>query len=141
MDIASVLRGSPQGMGPISQQMNTQLTPEQYAQYMQAFGQRAPGDEKDYDLRGAWLAGARPGPNGHFTDQFKKPNHPTFSGESQYSNAQHPGGYWTDNTFVPSADMYSDSDRMAQLIRYMRGPAENGNYFMVPPTIAAPQGR
>ncbi len=40
----------------------------------------------DYDYVGAFLAGAdRGGPDGHLPDTFKKPNHPTFSNESQYA--------------------------------------------------------
>lgn len=51
-------------------------------------------DLQDYDLRGAWNAGIRPDARGHLPDTYKKPNHPTFSRESQYSNAQHSGGQW-----------------------------------------------
>jgi ribosomal protein S17E len=43
---------------------------------------------EDYDLRGAFLVNAVPGPDGHGTDRFKKPNHPTFSAESQYASPQ-----------------------------------------------------
>lgn len=57
----------------------------------------------DYDLQGAFLAGAKPAA-GHLTDKFKKPNHMTFSVESQYSgrNGQ-VGGRWvqaTDGTYT-----------------------------------------
>lgn len=51
----------------------------------------------DYDLPAAFLSGAKP-EGGHLTDRFKKPNHMTFSNESQYSgrNGQ-VGGRWVDN--------------------------------------------
>lgn len=43
---------------------------------------------------------------GHYTDKYKKPNHPTFSDESIYSNEQTPGGKWGyqngHDTFTPS---------------------------------------
>ena len=43
---------------------------------------------------------------GHYTDKYKKPNHPTFSDESIYSNEQTPGGKWEyqngHDTFTPS---------------------------------------
>ncbi len=41
---------------------------------------------------------------GHTTDKFKKPNHPTFSDESQYSGQNgNVGGHWGDDgTFTPS---------------------------------------
>lgn len=136
-----------QQLGPMAAQLmqsssavdNTPLNAAQYAQYMQDWGKKAPLDEQDYDLRGAWLGGFKPN-TGHGTDQFKKPNHPTFSQESQYSTPLQPGGTWTDNTYVPSPAMYADQARMAKLIQYLKGPAEHGKIFMVPPTIAAPQG-
>ena len=53
-------------------------------------------DLRDYDLRGAWQSGAEAAANGHLPDTFKKPNHPTFSTGSQYSNQQMPGGEWVD---------------------------------------------
>lgn len=33
-------------------------------------------------------------PNAHFDDKWKTPYHPTFSDQSVYSNAEHPGGTW-----------------------------------------------
>lgn len=49
----------------------------------------------DYDMQGAYLAGAGQAANGHFPDTFKKPNHPTFSNESQYSGVDgNQGGAW-----------------------------------------------
>lgn len=33
-------------------------------------------------------------PNTHFDDKWKTPYHPTFSDQSVYSNAKHPGGTW-----------------------------------------------
>lgn len=117
---------------------DTPLDMQQMVQYLRDWGRKAQLDEKDYDLRGAWLGGFKPG-SGHGTDQFKKPNHPTFSEESQYSSALHPGGRWTDDTFVPSPQMYSDQERMRQLAQYLKGPAEQGKIYMVPPTIAAPR--
>lgn len=33
-------------------------------------------------------------PNAHFDDKWKTPYHPTFSDQSIYSNAKHPGGTW-----------------------------------------------
>ena len=63
----------------------------------------------DYDLRGlfkeqeAWGFGE----NGHASDKFKKPNHPTFSSGSVYSSDSQKGGEWTENngkwSFNPSA--------------------------------------
>jgi hypothetical protein len=72
--------------------------------------QNAPRDSgADYDLRGAYLAGMQRDPdNGHMGDRFKKPNHPTFSDQSQYAvgDQRDRAGFWTgpegpDQTFVP----------------------------------------
>jgi N12 class adenine-specific DNA methylase len=63
-------------------------------------GRDTSSDLFDYDLRGAWKANAEQASNGHLPDTFKKPNHPTFSDESQYNGADgHVGGQW-----VPSKD-------------------------------------
>ena len=64
-------------------------------------------DMNDYDMAGAYLSGAQPGENAHFTDEFKKPNHPTFSTESKYNGADGKyGGQWSENdgqtSFKPS---------------------------------------
>lgn len=72
---------------------DTPLTPEQERAYRQWAGKRAT-DTQDYDMRGAYLANALASANGHFPDTYKKPNHPTFSEESQYSTADNPGGRW-----------------------------------------------
>lgn len=83
---------------------NTQLPPDQEKQY-QAWAQAAgkQGDQQDYDMRGAWAAagGEMPLGGGHFTDKFKKPNHPTFSAESQYASPIFPGGTWGANSYQP----------------------------------------
>ena len=64
-------------------------------------------DQEDYDLQGFWLAGEGTDERGHGTDRFKKPNHPTFSTESQYSAPGMEGGRWETRdgrtVFVPSA--------------------------------------
>ena len=80
--------------GSLADLFNTQLTPVGEQLYRQAM---PPGASQDYDMRGAWaqLGGNLPAQGAHFTDQFKKPNHPTFSGGSQYSTPAQPGGNWT----------------------------------------------
>lgn len=73
---------------------NTQLSPEQEAQFRAQFPD--PHDLYDYDLRGAFAAGATKAANGHLPDTYKKPNHPTFSTGSQYSRGPQMGGTWSD---------------------------------------------
>ena len=79
----------------LTNQFNTPLAPKDEAAY-QTWAKKlgAQGNTYDYDLRGAFAAGAGQAANGHFPDTFKKPNHPTFSDQSQYSTPQMPGGQW-----------------------------------------------
>ena len=87
---------------------DTKLSPEDEAKFQDWKAKYAPNDSgQDYDLRGAYKAGVTPDPNtGHMPDTFKKPNHPTFSNESQYApqSAQIWPGKWTGpnhDQFVP----------------------------------------
>src|SRR4029077_12571325 len=67
--------------------------------------QNAPNDSgQDYDLRGAYKAGVTPDPaTGHWPDTYKKPNHPTFSNQSQYATGENAAqaGSWEGETFIP----------------------------------------
>lgn len=77
---------------------NTALSPEEEAAYS-AWAQKSgrTGDVYDYDLRGAWRAGLTK-TDGHLPDTYKKPNHPTFSNESQYNGVDGAqGGSWMQN--------------------------------------------
>ncbi len=54
---------------------------------------------RDYDLQGAFLNGTSADFRDHMTDQFKKPNHVTFSDQSVYSGRDgNTGGTWLDAT-------------------------------------------
>jgi hypothetical protein len=54
-------------------------------------------DAEDYDIQGYFLSGEGTDERGHGTDRFKKPNHPTFSDESQYSGVGgNIGGRWVE---------------------------------------------
>lgn len=83
---------------------DTQLNPQEESIFQQWKKTNAPNDSgADYDLRGAYKAGLNPAANGHWSDEFKKPNHPTFSNESKYSkeNPSLPAGSWNGDTFIP----------------------------------------
>ncbi len=80
---------------------NTPIPPDQLAAYnawiasQKALGKNPENDKYDYDVNGFFLSGAATSPNGHGSDQFKKPNHPTFSNESQYAGSGgNLGGEW-----------------------------------------------
>ncbi len=81
---------------------NTPLTPQEEQQFQQWAAQRGgTGDLYDYDMRGFWKGGYQTAENGHGTDLFKKPNHPTFSDQSMYAGRD--GwlpGRWQDQTFT-----------------------------------------
>lgn len=80
---------------------DTPLKPEEQAKFQQWKAHVAPNDSGgDYDLPGAYLNGVIPDPqSGHFPDTFKKPNHPTFSNESQYAEHGNPG-HWEDDKYI-----------------------------------------
>jgi hypothetical protein len=87
---------------------NTKLSADdekKFGKWLQDAGKE--GDLKDYDLRGWWKENGQQDDRGHMTDEFKKPNHPTFSDESKYDGVDgNEGGHWggTDEkpTFTPS---------------------------------------
>ena len=66
-------------------------------------------------------------PNAHFDDKWKTPYHPTFSDQSVYSNAKHPGGTWgrfdyRDAYYAPLFSYVNPNDRIA----YLNMAEENG---------------
>lgn len=72
-------------------QLGTKLTPQQEAGYLDWKAKNRPNDSgMDYDLRGAYLAQLNPDNRGHLDDEFKFPNHPTFSTGSKYSTEKTP---------------------------------------------------
>jgi GGDEF domain-containing protein len=88
--------------GSFDARFNTILSPADERHFQTWKQQYAPHDSgDDYDLRGAFSAGLRPNAQtGHWPDRFKKPNHPTFSNESQYALYGRPG-HWQGETFIP----------------------------------------
>lgn len=98
-----------------------------------AFGdnrQRYYGNDSgsDYDLRGAFAAGETRGTNGHMTDRFKKPNHETFSDESQYDKGDGKAGHWVGEKFTPGK-YQGVEDKDVEAIRYgVKRPAPPNVY-------------
>jgi len=98
--VPQALLGDP---NDFSSRYNTSLTPDEELAFKMWLtdlsaqnGRDMSRDVYDYDLRGAFKANAGQAGNGHFPDTFKKPNHPTFSSESQYSGADgYTGGEWS----------------------------------------------
>lgn len=120
-EIRAAMSGMGQPPDDLTRQYNTQLAPSQERLFMQS---PYATDTYDYDARGEYAAGAnRDNATGHGGDQFKKPNHPTFSDQSMYATPDQPGGTWaqrSDGTyaFIPSATNLD-----------YRSPAELKNYL------------
>jgi hypothetical protein len=97
---------SPKGVLDVFRQSyDTPLSAQEEAHFQVWKSKHAPRDSgSDYDLRGAFRAGLRPAANGHWPDTFKKPNHPTFSIESQYAKGadRAKAGRWDGDTFIPA---------------------------------------
>jgi hypothetical protein len=92
---------------------NTPLTPEEEQQFQKwAQTHNKLKDAYDYDIRGFWKNGETLNERGHGPDTYKKPNHPTFSDQSQYHGVDgHTGGSWTGSdekgwTFEPGETNY-----------------------------------
>jgi hypothetical protein len=87
-------------------QYETKLKPEEEKTFQQWKSKYAPKDSgADYDLRGAYKAGLKPDPKtGHWSDRYKKPNHPTFSNQSQYAVGVNraKAGRWKGEKFIPA---------------------------------------
>lgn len=65
--------------------------------------------------------------NAHFDDKWKTPYHPTFSDQSVYSNAKHPGGTWgrfdhRDAYYAPLFSYVNPNERIC----YLNMAEENG---------------
>jgi hypothetical protein len=127
-----------------SGQYNTPLPPQGEAafqnwtqQQSQALGRNVANDNYDYDLRGWWQANQGASMSGaHLTDQFKKPNHPTFSDESQYSGVDGQQGGHSDvqpdksYAFTPSATTPFSTPELQDYFKRV----EPTNTLNLPPT-------
>lgn len=134
----------PQPMGApqdFAQKFNTPLPSNQVQAFNQWKAKYAPNDDgSDYDLQGAFLAGVKPDADrGHFPDTFKKPNHPTFSDQSQYNGSPdgqggtYQGGKWgDDNSFTPGATNLQ-SHSSDELNSYFKSVEPNSK-LNLPPT-------
>ena len=96
--------------GSVNTGFETVLPADREAAFQEWKARNAPDDSGyDYDLRGAFAAGAEPAENGHWPDTFKKPWHPTFSDESQYAEDMPDlAGHWDGETFIPAPIFRSD---------------------------------
>ncbi len=85
-----------------SAKFNTPIPPEKMGDFnawvadqARKTGRNPLNDRYDYDVNGFFLSGGGKDARSHMTDRFKKPNHPTFSNESQYHGVGgNLGGKW-----------------------------------------------
>lgn len=124
-------------MRDFTNMFNTYLSPEQEAMFNawvanESIQQGRPvrNDMYDYDLKGMWLEGQSfGGDNGHGTDKYKKPNHPTFSDQSKFHGVGGlEGGKWSSTPLgahfeVGGTNLYSPQELKAYFYR-----AEPGNH-------------
>lgn len=118
---------------------DTPLSPEDEAEFARQFPD--PRSTADYDMRGAFKAGVTAAGNGHFPDTFKKPNHITFSDQSQYhgKDGVH-GGKWEQLEgdrwrFTASPHNLQQNDA-ATLQQYFK-QYEPGNELVLPTMVDA----
>lgn len=122
---------------------NTELTPIEkihYKLWLEAgFGN--PRDIGVYDLQGYWKSGQwknNTDPDNHGSDEFKKPNHPTFSAESKYSKqkggSEYIGGVWReDGGFMAGPHNFYDND--ALMWEFNREPNRPEYLYMGLPAV------
>ncbi len=112
--------------GTPSTNYNTPLSARELLAYTQWKKKYVPLDSgEDYDLPGAFLSGQRVDQTKgeHGLDIWKKPNHPTFSEESQYSNYGIPGK-WSGEIFVPSGGLLLDQLKNMIVGASMKKPSQ-----------------
>lgn len=86
-----------------SNEYETKLSTQEEEKFQDWKSKMAPNDSGyDYDLRGAFKAGAGPDQqSGHWPDTFKKPNHPTFSNQSMYAiDRPDLAGSWNGDLYI-----------------------------------------
>ncbi len=135
--VAPVLPAAPT-LGPY----DTKLAPDDEQKFTAWKAVNAPKDlGEDYDLRGLYKSGLGLDARGHATDQFKKPNHPTFSTLSQYHGKDdNVGGEWIDHGgksfFLPSATNLKNQS-VEDLQNYFN--QQEPNTVLLPPRQLAPR--
>jgi hypothetical protein len=100
---------------------DTQLSEEEEREFQRWKAKYAPNDSgADYDLRGAFKAGMKPGDDGHWDDEYKKPNHPTFSDESIYASERPDlAGHWVGDRFYPANPVMQDPNTTGSMTGYV----------------------
>lgn len=138
---------TPSGLGVLAQIATMKAPPEtydtkipearqkEYQQWVSQLPENLRHGTADYDMQGAFLSGAKP-EGGHLTDKFKKPNHMTFSTESQYSGrGGNVGGKWVqgpDKTWTFYASPTNLKHHSADELQEYFKQYEPGNKLVLP---------
>jgi hypothetical protein len=144
--VDTLANNMPKGRPPdLSDKFNTPLNAREEANFQDWLkdfsrqkGYDARKDLADYDLRGMFKSGEALSENGHGSDKWKKPNHPTFSDESVYSGGDNGvGGKWVDKGDGKYIFQASDANLKyrngADLKTYFQNN-EKGNDVLITPT-------
>lgn len=121
---------------------DTPLTPEEqqaYSAWAQAGGRDPEKEKYDYDLQGYFKSGGSLG-EGHLPDTYKKPNHPTFSQDSQYHGKDGAeGGAWVQNPEDSSFAFQPGKSNLEnwgpQGLQSYFNKFEPGNTLVIPPEV------
>lgn len=114
------------------QKYDTKLDPDVEANYNKQY---SPQSSRDYDMRGWYKENAQSlakPHQGHYTDKFKKPNHPTFSNESKYATKENPGGTWLKDDFLPADNQVNTSLKVKRLKSYWQRAEPKGAQLLLP---------
>ena len=128
----------------LSSEYNTELSEKEESQFNSwakkqsaLRGRDILSDMKDYDLKGYYKSEGKNFKGiGHMPDTYKKPNHPTFSSESQYHSESQPGGEWNQLSkgrwsFTPSEKMINSPEKIKSLKQYF-SENERGSVLNIP---------
>ena len=121
----------------LTNKYNTPLSATEEAAYQKwAKDNNKLKDTYDYDLRGFWKNKEAFAENGHGTDRYKKPNHPTFSDQSMYNGVDgNQGGTWakqTNGSYVFNASETNVKNMGEQGLQQYFSKYEKGNAVNLP---------
>lgn len=136
--------GAAKRRNSLSPSYDTPLTPAQENAFLRWQSQLPSNLQatQDYDLHGAYLGAAAQAGNGHLPDTWKKPNHMTFSDESQYSTPEHQGGQWVgrDGKWIFVASPWNmNQNGSATILDYFR-QNEPAAWPLLPINYSLPRG-
>ncbi|NBS88476.1 hypothetical protein EBS67_00465 [bacterium] len=130
----------PRGAEPIKDVMdakyNTVLTPKEQAGYKPWLATLDPniGHTKDYDMQGYYknkiygqTTGTGQDARGHFDDEFKKPNHPTYSTSSRLNQQTGGAGEWVRTGSAQRPRSWAQAKKLLRSVEKLERYLEKSN--------------